>query len=215
VTLPDARACAEVDASLFDDGRLEGRVVDVKGRPLAGLTLEVAQAGGGTRRMVTDRDGRYAMARIPAGRFTLSVPPAPLADVRSRVIFPGRSASPTATRIALAQGERKQLSDFVIPADRAFVVLSGVVLDAGGVPAEGARVFLKGASEDDRIVSEPVIADFMGRFAIAARAGIEYGLFAERPRPGGRVSGVDATSTHRVTAADGLAPVRLVLAPRY
>ena len=89
------------------------------------------------------------------------------------------------------------------------------VLDAGGAPAENARVFLKNVGDDDRIVSEPVTADFMGRFVIAARAGIEYGLFAERARPGSRAGGVDATDTLRLIATDGLAPVRLVLERRY
>ena len=87
------------------------------------------------------------------------------------------------------------------------------MLDAGGAPAEGARVFLRGVGDNDRIVSEPVIADFMGRFVVAG-SGTEYGVFAERARASGRTAAIDATNTLRVTAADGLAPIRLVLERR-
>jgi hypothetical protein len=211
VTLPDARACADVTVSLFDDGRVSGRVIDAKGRPVPGLTIELAPVGSAGRRTVTDRDGRYALARIPPGRYALSVP-ASLRAAAARFFYPGVEAASRAARIVLAAGDRKALGDFTIPAPRAYVPLSGVVLDAAGSPAEGARVYLKGPGDDDRIVAEPVVADFMGRFVIAARDGVEYGVFAERGRGAG---GVDASDTRRVTAADGLAPVRLVLERRY
>jgi hypothetical protein len=210
VVLPDPRACADVTVNLFDDGWVNGRVVDAQDRPVAGLTVELA-SGPASRRTVTDRDGRYALTKIPSGRFTLSVP-AGLGASAARLFYPGVDAASRAARIPLAAGERRALADFRIPAHRAYVPVSGIVLDAGGSPAEGARVYLKGPGEDDRIVSEAVVADFMGRFVIAARAGVEYGVFAERARG---ASGVDATDTRRVTAAEGLAPVRLVLERRY
>ena len=212
---PDPRACAGVDVVLYDDGHVRGRVVDAKGRAVAGLTLELtAVAGGGSRRTVTDRDGRYALTKIPAGRFMLSVPGDPSRKSETRLYFPAAADAGASSRITVAAGERKKLPDFSIPAERAYVPVSGVVLDSGGAPAEGARIFLKGVGEYERIVSEPVFADFMGRFVIAARAGGEYGVFAERPRAGSHAGGVDATDTIRVTAADGLAPVRLVLERR-
>ena len=93
--------------------------------------------------------------------------------------------------------------------------VSGVVFDTDGTPAEGARVYLKGVGDDDRIVSEPVEVDFVGRFVIAALSGTDYLLFAERTRPGGRASRVDSTDQLRLTAVDGLKPVRLTLERRY
>ena len=50
---------------------------------------------------------------------------------------------------------------------------------------------------------------------IAARAGTEYRLFAERTRPGGRSARVDSTDPMPLTATEGLAPVRLKLERRY
>ena len=43
----------------------------------------------------------------------------------------------------------------------------------------------------------------MGRFLIAARAGVGYGLFAERARPGGKSRRVDSTDEMRLLALGG------------
>jgi hypothetical protein len=219
VTLRDPRSCTAVAATLHDNGQIAGRVVDAAGRPLAGLTIEFAPAakGPGTR-IVTGRDGRFALARVPPGRFVLTVPTGPSPAIgghAARVFYPGVETLTASRRVAVAPGARTVLADFRIPAHHKYVAVSGVVFDADGTPAEGARVYLKGVGEDDRIVSEPVAADFMGGFVIAARAGTEYRLFAERPRPGGRSSRVDSTDPMSLTAAEGLAPVRLKLERRY
>jgi len=217
VTLRDPRACAAVGFTLHANGQVAGRVVDTAGRPVAGLTIELGPAGSGaSRRAVTDRSGRYLLAQIPAGRFLLSVPAGPSADGRTpRILHPGVESVGGATRVALTAGQRLELADFRLPATHAYVPISGVVFDPDGAPAEGARVYLKGVDGNNRIVSEPVVADFMGRFLIAARAGAGYGLFAERARPGGSSSRVDSADEMRLVAVDGLKPVRLTLARRY
>jgi hypothetical protein len=219
VTLRESRSCAEVTATLHDNGRIAGRVVDAKGRPIEGLTIElsaVTRAKG--RRTATDRDGRYVLARIPLGRFALSVPPGPSRAPGGppfRVFHPGVGTLAAATPVAVAAGDQLDLADFRVPAHQKYVPVSGVVFDADGTPAEGARVYLKGAGDDARIVSEPVPVDFVGRFVIAALAGTDYLLFAERARPGGRSSRVDSTDQLRLTAVEGLTPIRLTLARRY
>ena len=230
VTLGDQRSCAHVVQTLHDNGQVTGRVIDASGRPIAGLTIELDTASslsmtpdswrrrGGGRRTVTDRGGRYTLGRIPAGRFVLSLPPAPARATSGgvlRVFYPGAELPSAASRVTLAAGERRDLADFRIPAGQKYVAVSGVVFDAGGATAEGARVFLKGVGEGDRIVSEPVVADFMGRFVIAAREGFEYRIFAERAREAGRTSSVDSADEVTLTAVEGLKPVRLTLERRY
>jgi Carboxypeptidase regulatory-like domain len=230
VTLGDQRSCAHLVQTVHDNGQITGRVIDTSGRPVAGLTIELDPASFlsmtadswrrrvAVRRTVTDRGGRYTLGRIPAGRFVLSLPPAPVRATGGgllRVFYPGAELPSAAARVALAAGERRDLSDFRIPAGQKYVAVPGVVFDAGGAPAEGARVFLKGVGEGDRIVSEPVVADFMGRFIIAAREGFEYSIFAERAREAGRPSSVDSADEVTLTAAEGLKPVRLTLERRY
>jgi hypothetical protein len=227
VTLPDLRACVNVDATFHDNGYVSGRVLDAAGRPLAGLTIELESAatastradgrGRAGRRTVTGRDGRYTLARLPRGRFVLSIPVSPpvMADRMPRIYFPGVETLAASARLPLASGERASLPDLRIPGRHGFLAVSGVVFDASGRPAEDARVYLKGAGDEDRIVSEPVAADFMGAFVIAARAGAVYQLFAERLRPDGGSTRVESSDPVTFTAGDGLKPIRLTLERRY
>jgi Carboxypeptidase regulatory-like domain len=227
VTLPDLRACANADAVFYDNGQVSGRVVDAAGRALAGLTIELGSAATAStkpdgrdragRKTVTGRDGRYALARLPRGRFVLSISASPpgMAERMPRIYYPGVETLAASARLSLASGERARLPDFRIPGRHRFLAVSGVVFDTSGRPAEDARVYLKGAGDDDRIVSEPVAADFMGAFVIAARAGAVYQLFAERLRPDGGSTRVESSDPVTFTAGDGLKPIRLTLERRY
>ena len=75
------------------------------------------------------------------------------------------------------------------------------MFDGHGTPVEGARVYLRGPGDRDFIIGEAVTTDFMGRFMIAASAGREYRLFAERARPGDARGRVDATDPVAFTAS--------------
>ena len=169
-------------------------------------------------RAVTDRNGGYEVSRLPAGRYTVSIPPAPA------------SAQRRASRARLSSWRRRSGTGDEGDAHRRSTrgparpqasIAAGVRRDLWalcstptGSPAEGARIYLKGAGEGERIVSEPVIADFMGRFVIAARVGVDYILFGERPRPGERSGRVDSTDQLRADgAAQGMKSLRLSLAP--
>jgi protocatechuate 3,4-dioxygenase beta subunit len=194
VELRDARGCADVRTTLYPNGVIAGRVIDPSGRPIAGLTIEIATATLRQRRKtITDRDGRYEMTRLPPGRFVV-----------------GTNAV-SASRVTLAAGQRVALGDFRIPAHIKYVSVSGFVLDVDGTPAEGARVYVRGIAEGDHIVAEPATVDFLGRFVIAVLAGADYQIFAERSRP----PRTDSTEPVHVIATEGLKPLRLVLRRRY
>jgi hypothetical protein len=214
VELRDTRACAQTDVRLSYDGRLAGRMVDAAARPVAGLTVNLFTTNLAQRRVaLTDRDGRYEIAGLPPGKFVVGVASAVQSRTGkpARVYFPGQVSASAATRVALGEGQRIELPDFRLPAAVKYVAVQGFVLDADGRPAENAQVYLKGASEGDRIVGEPVTVDFVGRFAVAALAGAEYVMFAERRR-GSRVDSSDQT---RFTPADAQKPITLVLHRRY
>jgi len=214
VELRDAKACAQIEVRLAYDGRLAGRVIDSSGRAIAGLTVDVLTANLAQRKVaLTDRNGRFALASMPPGRFVVGV--ASAAQTRSgkpsRIYFPGQASSTGAARVTIGEGERVQLPDFRLPASIMYVVVHGFVLDADGSPAEGAQLYLKGAGEGDRIVGEPVATDFVGRFAVAALAGTEYAIFGERKRG----SRVDSTDPVRFTPSESQKPITLVLRRRY
>jgi hypothetical protein len=213
IELREPRACADVELRLAPDGRLSGRVVDSERRPLAGLTVEVSTVNRPqTRVAVTDRDGRYELTRLPAGRFLVGV--AAGAQARGapppRVFLPGVSTAASAARVIVGEGERVAAPEFRLPASIKYVAISGFVLDTDGRPAEGAQVYVKGASEGDRIVGEPVAADFVGRFTVAALAGRDHVVFAERKR------GTRVDSSEQILVSSGVEkPIRLILQRRY
>ena len=198
-----------------------GRVVDAAGRPVAGLTLELGPAGAGCRTANGYRSRRPLRAGADSVRaFRAERAGGSVARRRGH----GRRASSipasrppaAATRVALAAGRTTrpcglQASRRVRPTSRCPGSCS---MRTARRPRARASIS-RASARDDRIVSEPVAVDFVGRFVIAARAGTDYLLFAERARPGGRSSRVDSTDQLRLTAVDGLKPVRLTLARRY
>jgi hypothetical protein len=214
VELRDAKACAQIDVRLSFDGRLAGRVIDSAGRAIAGLTVDVLTPNLAQRRVaLTDRDGRFEVTRMPPGKFVVGVASAAhtASAKTARVYFPGQVTAAAATRVTIAEGARVQLPDFRLPASIRYVVVEGFVLDADGSPAEGAQVYLKGGGEGDRIVGAPVAADFVGRFAVAAFAGTEYAIFAERKRG----SRVDSTDQIRFNTTELPKAITLLLRRRY
>ena len=217
IDLREPRACADVEFRLAPDGRIAGRIVDAERRPLAGLTVELSTITLAQRRVaVTDRDGRYQLTRLPAGRFVVAVAAGapPVGGQPSRVFLPGATTIRAAMPIAVAEGERVEAPEFRLPASVQYLAISGFVLDADGTPAEGAHVYVKGASEGDRIVGEPVAADFVGRFTIAVPAGTGYVIFAERTR-GTRIDSSDQVRLALPYVGHAGQPIRLVLQRRY
>lgn len=197
IRVTDAKACAQVDLAAYDNGRVSGRVLDAGGRAVPGLTVELATTNlRQGRRALTDREGRFDLRRIPAGRFVL----------RSGI---GKLAA--LSPVTIGPGAHVVLEDLRLPAGLSYVALSGFVLRPDGTPAEGARVYLKGSEAQDRILGEPATADFLGKFVIAGLAGADYRLFAELAR--GQY--VEASEQLPVKAAAGLKPTRLVVRRQY
>jgi hypothetical protein len=216
--LRDVRACAVVDRRLHNNGRITGNVKDAGGRPIAGLTIDLATSiGAPTRRTTTDRNGQYDFLRVPPGRFIVGVNIGPRRKRTPRPLqLVYTSAESTAAkRVSVGAGDVVGLSDWILPAHLRFVPISGVVLDADGAPADRARVYIKGVEEDDEIVAEPAITDSSGRFVIAAVADAPYRLFAERDRSEGEIRRIDSTDPVTLTATDRMSAVRLSLRRRY
>jgi Carboxypeptidase regulatory-like domain len=219
VDLPDTRSCAAVERRLYYNGIVEGRVVNATGRPLAGLTIELATAPSSViARTVTDDRGWYQFVRVAPGWFVIGIN---LTTRRSgtprppRIFYPGVEKPTAARRVTLGPGVHRTLDDFALPLHAGYVAIVGVVFDPDGRPAQGARIYLKGAGDDDGILSEPAVSDLSGKFAIAALAGGSYRLFAERSRAEGTVNRVDSTDPAAIAVHEGLSPVRLTLRRRY
>lgn len=141
---------------------LRGTVLDADGRPAAGVTVSAApsapdderrstvgaaQFGDGGRRAETDAAGRFTLVGLTPG----------LWDLYAARDF----ATPGTLRLGVDAGS----GDVTISLPR-LVVLSGRVLDAQGAPAAGACVSAVREDAFGMRVSESVLCDAEGRFAL-------------------------------------------------
>jgi hypothetical protein len=215
IELLDARGCAAFAVGLEPDGRVKGRVVDAGGRGVRGLTvgLRVPAVAKGAPALathfqaLTDPDGRFEIAGVPPGRFLLAAE----SGQSSRIFYPGVSEEAKAERFEVRSGARVTVRDFRL---QDVLRISGVAVDAGRVPLEGVRVYLRDTSEDGVIVSLAVTTDWSGRFVISAPATQDYLLFAERDRPGASQR-ADASEPIRIGPRSPNQPLVLTLRPRY
>jgi len=220
VDLKDPRGCAVADLVLHPDGRVAGRVTDPAGTPIRGLTVDLTigeeqdgepRTAAARLQAVTDDDGRYEVSGVPPGRFILGINTRPgLWEADLRAFYPGVSSQDEAAPVTVTPGGHVVLDDFVVPPAITFIEIAGVILDRDRVPAAGARVYLRGPSERDAILTAPVPTDSDGRFSIAGLDGEEYVLFAERPRPGDPRR-LDVSDTVRVVATRAAPRLTLVL----
>ena len=219
IALADARGCTDVKVTVIPDGRVIGRVLDAERRPIGGLTVDLTTTSGlsqsqpGIERLqtTTGRDGRYEFAGVPPGRFVVGINTRQEPDRVPRVLHPGVSDIARAAPFVLSAGGEIDQGDLHVPREVAIAQMTGFVFDGHGAPVDGARVYLRGSADRDFIIGEAVTTDFMGRFVIAAAAGHEYRVFAERPRPGDARGRVDASDAIAFTASSPAVPIRLVL----
>jgi hypothetical protein len=225
IELPDVRACATAQATLRFDGRVKGRVVNARGQPIEGLTVELTVPGGleqpiGPERIraMTNREGAYELTRVPPGRFVVGLNmqrdregglPLP------RILHPGVERVAEATRVTLGGGDRVALRDFVVPAEVSYVQITGIVLAPDGALAPGALVYLKGPSSADYILTGPAVADDQGRFVVSVLSGREYRIFAERTERSGRTPRIESSDQVSLTGVADLPPITLSLRRRY
>lgn len=115
---------------------IAGTVVNDEERAVPVRRAIVTIAGPGlvpSRSAITDDDGRFAIERLPAGRFTVSVSRAAFVTSIYGAKRPGKPGTP----ITLAVGQR--LTDLSVKIWRG-AVIAGVVRTDDGQPAEGLAV---------------------------------------------------------------------------
>jgi hypothetical protein len=218
------RACsAGHDVSLEIDGRITGRVVDDRGRPVADQVqvsvVTTASAGRGLEavhsRSEYTKDGRYEFTGLPPGEYLLGVsiaaPPQRHTPYEA-TYYPGVSDPGRARVFRLSPGEQLTDIDIRLPERIPQVIITGVIKRADGTSLSRARVDLY----DARMPNLPLFlgpsadADVQGRFSIPAFRGREYLLRGLSMRPG--PDGLPTSSLAiAVRAVQGMAPVELVI----
>jgi uncharacterized GH25 family protein len=178
--MPDDSDTHTLDLEL-PGGRITGRVVGPKGKPVANcrITLNVEGGiafgsflGGHYTESVTDGEGRYEILYLRAGRYAIAAGGPELGGMFGDEAPFGRTVR---GGIEVADGEWLQDVDFRLkdPGD-----LKGVVLNEAGLPVEDAAIFLRDAT--GRMVERfsLVATDGRGAFTYRGLAPGEYTVFA-------------------------------------
>ena len=116
--------------------RIRGQVLSADtGDPVRGARVDLTVPGTGGWTATTDRDGRFEIARISAGRFVLSVTKAGFVTTSFRQ--PQPQASDGGTNIDLTDGQLFDHADVRLPRG---AVIIGRVIDDNGEPVVDAYV---------------------------------------------------------------------------
>jgi hypothetical protein len=178
--------------------RIAGVVVTTDGTPQPVRRAIVELSGGPlslSLNAISDDDGRFEIADVPAGRFTISASRASYVTIAYGASAPGRAGVPlvvedgqrlTGIRLLLARG----------------AAIAGTVRDADGEPMPGALVRLARRSGVDR-VTLPLTAetDDRGGYRLFGLAAGEYFVVARAPAPAALYGHLQVASSEEIDRA--------------
>jgi Carboxypeptidase regulatory-like domain len=187
VTLKDNRGCAVAHVTVRPDSRVFGRLLDEAGRPVPfmplGLVREAKMATEplwDMRDVLTDERGRFEFMHFDPGRYVIGVAqPYVTHDARDRVLWISRVGDGKPATVKVAAEQRLDVGDVRLPSGVATVALSGVVVDSGGKPVQGAHVRFRASNPDHFVMAAPTLSDNDGRFSLSVVAGRTYRISAE------------------------------------
>jgi hypothetical protein len=157
-------------------------IVTVSGGPLA-LSLSA----------ITDDDGRFEIADVPSGRFTISASRASYVTIAYGASAPGRAGVP----IVVEAGQRLTGIRLLLARGAA---IAGTVRDIDGEPMPGASVGLAKRSGADRVTLPLTVqTDDRGGYRLFGLAAGEYFVVARTPAPS--VGPLHVTSSDEIDRA--------------
>lgn len=178
------RGCAEQFFFVEPDTRLTGKVLDAQGMSAADVLMELVPVSREDHAdpsfVKTDKEGRYEMKLLRPGRYHLGVRIAGSAGSTyvpyPQTYYPGVKDPSQATVIAIAEGQRIELNELVLPPRFIERTLNGIVVDSDGKPVAGATVWLKERQYNDGDMPYRRQTDNEGRFSYPVYEGIKYSL---------------------------------------
>lgn len=168
-------------------GLIVGQVIDaVSGGPISEAVVQISMPGSFNNpsaprgRVITDDEGRYFFADLPAGKYYLSAQKAGFMGG----VFGQRRPSGETQQLVLAEGERRP--DVKLPLWK-YGAIAGTVIDESGEPVVGVTVqalsrdFLAGHARYGKMVTQPwavptATTDDRGMFRLAALAPADYAI---------------------------------------
>jgi hypothetical protein len=164
-----------------------------------------------SRGAITGDDGRFRIANLPAGRFTLTVARGSFITSVHGARRAGRAGT------AIAVGEAEVVSDLVVRLWRGAAV-AGVIRDEAGTPVEGVTVTAvpaRPSAQSTRTLSNNgVVTNDLGEFRVFGLPPGTYVVTAAPPSSGPQAivamsdAEVDAALARLTLRAPGVAPIR-------
>lgn len=186
-----AQQCAEVSYYLTWAGQIDGRILDERGEPQPGVTVNLFPSDADPKELASSshtltayskEGGRYAFDRLPPGRYLLVVNPhgGPTIDAPPfpRVFYPGTEDPAQAAPVTVGEGERVEDRDIRLTRRLVEREVSGVVVWPDGRPAKGASALLTRPTQPWPQVGFPVTTDEQGRFTLKGFEGETFHITA-------------------------------------
>jgi 5-hydroxyisourate hydrolase-like protein (transthyretin family) len=212
------RGCRAAYFEAQPDTRMTGKVLDAQGMPAADVLMELVPFSREDKSypefVRTDKEGRYELKLLKPARYYLGVRIHGSAGSTyvpyPQTYYPGVNDQSQATVITIAEGQRLQLEELILPARFNERTLNGIVVDPDGTPVAGAVVWLKERQYNDSDMPYRRETDSEGRFSYQVYEGIKYELNAN-VEAGGRH--VKKSAPFEIVITSNPEPIKLVLKP--
>jgi hypothetical protein len=178
---------AGVSGSIAAQGLVAGQLLKSNGKPLGYTEIELVPLG--AKRLVNDprligisgADGRFAMTKVPRGKYTLSInfddKPTALSPYDT-FYYPNTYNRAEAELFDVSDGVRHQKLVFKLPPALAQKKITGKVVFADGRPVGGAFLALRDLKFDRGIFFGQYKTDRLGNFSFNAFADRRYQVAA-------------------------------------
>jgi len=169
------RGCGDVWWTIYDNGRINGRVVDADGLPVANILVSLVEPGADIKDYPiklerTETDGSFSFSSVPRGSYQIAVnqsewvEPKDPSSAYPSSFYPGVVDRRHAKTIDVGVGERLSNIEIRIASKPPASVLSGRVVWSDGAPVPNAKLSVEDMTYRNNSGYHVVAADEQGRF---------------------------------------------------
>ena len=188
------RGCGVVGWYVKDNGRVNGRVVNADGEPVAGIHVSLVDLGASATEWPskverTNDDGYFSFSAVPRGTYHVAVNHNRYPDPNDKTnayppsFYPGVVDQRDAQTITVGTGEKLSDIEIRIPSKRPASTLIGSVVWEDGSPVVNAQLGVKDVTYTDNSMNHGVAADEKGQFKIEGYSGQKLVIEARSNRP--------------------------------
>jgi hypothetical protein len=193
ITVSD-RGCGAVSWYVTDNGRVNGRVVDAEGQPVAKILVGLVVPGNNPKENFvkldrTDEEGNFKFTAVPRGRYLLTVNHNRFPEMNDPTrayppsFYPGVIDEAQAQAITVGPGEK--VNDLVVrvPPKQPSAVMKVSVVWADGSPVAKASLTVTDITQSDNTLGYALDLDDQGQGAFDGYIGQKLLIDARSNRP--------------------------------